>query len=148
MRNIIDLPGRPGFNNSLDSVNYKQWWTPCDDLAAEQPEVSNKGTSYRPISILSVIADTGEDPSSLHNSKHARHTHVTRVQKKHYSDGTTHIKQHSSKGVQSNGSTCTNNHCGTQYEQSFRHNKHSHTNQRAAVDKHSVHHCCCVYPLP
>ena len=24
-RNIVDLPGRPAFNNSLDSVNYKQW---------------------------------------------------------------------------------------------------------------------------
>ena len=33
LRNIVNLPGRPGFNNSLDSVNYKQWWTPRDDLA-------------------------------------------------------------------------------------------------------------------
>ena len=40
LKNIVDLPGRPGFNNSLDSGNYKQWWTPRDDLAAEQPEVS------------------------------------------------------------------------------------------------------------
>ena len=32
--NIVDLPGRPGFNNSLDSMNYKQWWTPREDLAA------------------------------------------------------------------------------------------------------------------
>ena len=34
LRNIVDLPGRPGFNNSLDSMNYKQWWTPREDLAA------------------------------------------------------------------------------------------------------------------
>ena len=34
LRNIVHLPGRPGFNNSLDSANYKQWWTPRDDLAA------------------------------------------------------------------------------------------------------------------
>ena len=33
LRNIVDLPGRPGFNNSLDSMNYKQWWTPREDLA-------------------------------------------------------------------------------------------------------------------
>ena len=30
-----------------------------------------------------------------------------------------------------------NNHCSTRYEQSFRHNKHTHTNQKAATDKHS-----------
>ena len=34
LRNNVDLPGRPGYNNSLDSVNYKQWWTPRDDLGA------------------------------------------------------------------------------------------------------------------
>ena len=37
---------------------------------------TDKGTSYRPISLLSD-KDTGEEPSSLHNSKH---THATRVQ--------------------------------------------------------------------
>ena len=25
LKNIVNFPGRPGFNNSLDSVNYKQW---------------------------------------------------------------------------------------------------------------------------
>ena len=39
LRNIVDLPGRPGFNNRVDSVNYKQW-IPRDDLATEQPEVT------------------------------------------------------------------------------------------------------------
>ena len=51
----------------------------------------DKGTSYRPISLLSVIADTGEEHSSLHNSKHTKHAHATRVQNTtFYSDGTTH----------------------------------------------------------
>ena len=60
----------------------------------------DKGTSYKPISLLSVIADTEEEPSSLHNSKHTKHTHATRVQNTTpYSDGTTHSKQHRSKGV-------------------------------------------------
>ena len=96
---------------------------------------TNKGTSYRPISLLSVIADTGEEPSSLHNSKHTKHAHATRVQNTtFYSDGTTHTK-HRSKRVQPNGSPCANNHCSTRYEQSFRHNKHTHTNQKAATDK-------------
>ena len=33
-RNSVDLPGRRGFNNSLDSSNYKHWWIPRGDLAA------------------------------------------------------------------------------------------------------------------
>ena len=58
---------------------------------------TDKGTPYMPISILSVIADTGEEPSSLHNSKHTKHIHATRVQNTTlYSDGTTHSKQHRS----------------------------------------------------
>ena len=59
---------------------------------------------------LSNCKDTGEEPSSLHNSKHTKHTHATRVQNTtFYSDGTTHIKQHRSKRVQPNGSPCANN---------------------------------------
>ena len=64
-----------------------------------------QGISYRPISLLSVISDTGEEPSSLHNRKHTKHTHTTRVQNTTLcSDGTTHIKQHSSKWIQPNSS--------------------------------------------
>ena len=37
--------------------------------------------------------------------------------------------------VQPNGSLCANNHCSIRYEQIFRHNKHTHTNQKAATDK-------------
>ena len=82
---------------------------------------------------LSNCKDTGEEPSSLHNSKHTKHAHATLVQNTaFYSDGTTHTKQHRSKRVQPNGSPCANNHCSTRYEQSFRHNKHTHTNQKAA----------------
>ena len=56
-----------------------------------------------------------------------------------YSDGALHIQQQRSKGVQHNDSPCAHNHCSTRYEQSFRHNKHTHTNQRAATDHHSRH---------
>ena len=42
---------------------------------------------------LGNCKDTGEEPSSLHNSKHTKHTHATRVQNTTlYSDGTTHTK--------------------------------------------------------
>ena len=48
LRNIVDLLGRPGFNNNLYSVNYKQGWTLHDDLAVEQPEVS-KSTQFNSV---------------------------------------------------------------------------------------------------
>ena len=35
LKNIIDLPGRPGFSNSLDSGDILQWWTPREDLASK-----------------------------------------------------------------------------------------------------------------
>ena len=42
---------------------------------------------------LSNCKDTGEEPSSLHNSKHTKHTHATRIQASTlYSDSTTHTK--------------------------------------------------------
>ena len=89
----------------------------------------DEGTSYRPISLISVIANSREKPSSLHTNQ----TYQTPTQHgydtQHYSDGTTHIKQHRSKGVQANGSPCAINHCSTRYEQSFRQNRHTHTYQ-------------------
>ena len=89
---------------------------------------------------LSNCKDTGEEHASLHNSKHTKHTHAPRVQNTIlYSDGTTHSKQHRSKGVQPNGSPCANTYCSTRYEQSFRHNKHTHNYQKAATDQHSRH---------
>ena len=84
---------------------------------------------------LNNCKDTGEEPSSLHNSKHTKHTQPTQVQNATlYSDGSTHNKQHRSKWVQPNGSPCANNHCSTRYEQSFRHNKHTYTYGEAATD--------------
>ena len=34
LKNIVNLPGRPGFSNSLDSGDILQWWTPREDLAS------------------------------------------------------------------------------------------------------------------
>ena len=109
----------------------------------------DKGPPYRPIPLLSVIADTGEEPSSLHNSKHTKHTHATPVPNiTLYRDSTTHIKQQRNKGVKPNDSPCANNHCITRYEQSFRHNKHTYPYQKAATDQDSSTYCMahvCFY---
>ena len=34
---------------------------------------------------------------------------------------------------------CANNHCNTRYEQSFRHNKHTHTDQKPVKGQYSMH---------
>ena len=100
---------------------------------------TDKGTSYRPISLLSVIAKTLEKSLLPYITANIPNTPMQHGYTTFYSDGTTHTKQHRSKRVQPNGSPCANNHCSTRYEQSFRHNKHTHTNQKAATDKHSRH---------
>ena len=94
----------------------------------------DKGRSCRPISLLSIIANTLEKSIILYITANIPNTPTQHGYKTLYSDGIIHSKQQS-KGVQPNGSPCANNHCSTRYEQSFRHNKHTHTNQKAATDK-------------
>ena len=102
------------FKTALNKNIIPHTWKLANIVPIPKPNKNtDKGTSYRPISLLSVMCkDTGEEPSSLHNSKHTKHAHATRVQNTtFYSDGTTHTKQHRSKRVQPNGSPCANNHC-------------------------------------
>ena len=74
-------------------------------------------------------------PTSLHSNKNARYTHVAQVKDTAlYSDGTTHIKQHRSKGFNQMAPPAANNHCITRYGQSFRHNKHTYTDQKTATN--------------
>ena len=76
---------------------------------------------------LSNFKDTAEDPPPVYNNKPIKHIYATWVQNTTlYSEGTTHSKQHRSKEVQPNDSPFPNHHCSTWYEQSFRHNKHTH----------------------
>ena len=87
----------------------------------------DKGTSYRPISLITLIAETLEKSIIPYITANIPNT-PTRVQTTTlYSDGTTHIKQHRRKGGQPNGCPWANNHCSTRYEQTFRHNKQTHT---------------------
>ena len=79
---------KTAFNNNI----IAHIWRLAHIVPTPKPNQDiDKGTSYRPIALLSDIGDT---PSSLHNSKntkHTKHTHVTWVQNTtFYSDGTTH----------------------------------------------------------
>ena len=69
------------FKTALNKNLIPHTWKLANIVPNPNPNKdTNKGTSYRPIALLSVIADTGEETSSLHNSKHTKHTHATQVQ--------------------------------------------------------------------
>ena len=92
----------------------------------------NKGTPYSPVALISVIAKTMENillPYITANipSPPTQSSTVTEI----------HTLKHCRNGVQLNGFPCPANHCSTRFEQSFRHNKHTHTNQNAATYQHS-----------
>ena len=95
----------------------------------------DKGTSYKPISLLSVIAKTLEKSllpyitSNIPNTpmQHGYKTQHSKVTALHTINNT--VAKGSAKWL----------HCSTRYEQSFRHNKHTHTYQKAATDQHSRH---------
>ena len=82
------------FKTALNKNIIPHTWKLANIVPILKPNKdTDNGTSYRPISLLSVIADTGEEPSSLHNNKRTKHTHATWVQNTTlYSDGTTHTK--------------------------------------------------------
>ena len=80
---------------------------------------TNKGTSYRPISLLSVIAKTLEKSLLPYITANTPMQHGYKTQ--HSTVTALHtLNKHRSKRVQPNGSPCANNHCSTRYEQSFR----------------------------
>ena len=131
------------FNTALNKNIIPHTWKLANIVPIPKPHKdTDNGTSYRPISLVSVIADTGEEPSSLHNSKHTKHTHATRVQNTTlYSDDTTlHTLNNTvEKGYNQMAPPARTITVAFRYEQSFRHNKHTHTNKKAATDKHSRH---------
>ena len=57
------------FKTALNKNLIPHTWKLANIVPIPKPNKdTNTGTSSRPIAILSVIADTGEEPSSLHNN--------------------------------------------------------------------------------
>ena len=77
------------FKTALNKNIIPRAWKLANMVPMPKPNKdTDKGTSYRPLSLLSVIADTGEEPSSLHNSKHTmQHGYI-----RQYSGGATYTK--------------------------------------------------------
>ena len=129
------------FKTALNKNIIPHTWKLANIVPIPKPNKdTDKGTSYRPISLLSVIAKTLEKSLLPYITANMPNTPMQHGYKTQHSTVTAlHTKQHRGKRVPPNGSPCANNHCSTRYEQSFRHNKHTHTNQKAATDKHSRH---------
>ena len=72
------------FKTALNKNIIHHTWKLANIVPIPKPNKDkNKGTSYRPISLLSNCKDTGKEHYFLHNSKHTKHTHATRVQTQH-----------------------------------------------------------------
>ena len=123
------------FKTALNKNIRPHTWKVANIVPIPKPNKdTDKDTSYRPISLLSVIAKTLEKSLLLYLTANIPNTPMQHGYKTQHSSVTAlHTR---SKRVQPNGSPCANNPCSTRYEQSFGHNKHTHTNQKAATDKH------------
>ena len=93
----------------------------------------NKDTSYRPISHLSVIAKTLEKSLLPYITENIPNTPMQHGYKTQHSTSTAlqTLNNTVAKGF--------NQMAPPARTISFRHNKHTHTNQKAATDKHSRH---------
>ena len=126
------------FKTALNKNIIPHTWKLSNIVPIPKPNKdTDKGTSYRPISLISVIAKTlgkGLLPYITANIPNTPMQHGYKTQ--HPTVTALHTLNNTvAKRVKPNGSPCANNHCSTRYEQSFRHNKHSHTNKKAATDK-------------
>ena len=81
------------FKTALNKNIILHTWKLANIVPIPKPNKdTDKGTSYiiqAHIPPLSNCKDTGEEPSSLHNSKHTKHAHAVQ-NTTFYSDGTTH----------------------------------------------------------
>ena len=114
------------FKTALNKNIIPHTWKLANIVPVPKPNKdTDKGTSYRPISLLSVIAKTLEKSLLPYITANIPNTPM----------------QH---GYKTQHSTVTalhtlNNTVAKGYEQSFRHNKHTLPNQKASTDKHSRH---------
>ena len=126
------------FKTALNKNIIPHTWTLANIVPIPKPNKdTDKGTSYRPISLLPVIANTLEKSLLPYITENIPNTPMQHGYKTQHSTVTA---LHTLNNTVAKGfNQMANNHCSTRYEQSFRHNKHTHTNQKAATDKHSRH---------
>ena len=130
------------FKTALNKNIIPHTWKLANIVPIPKPNKdTDKGTSYRPISLLSVIAKTLEKSllpyitaniqnTPMHHGYKTQHSTVTAL---HTLNNTV------AKGFNQMAPPARTITVALDSGQSFRHNKHTHTNQKAATDKHSRH---------
>ena len=89
-------------NNNSQGSDKLNIWKLANIVPIPKPNKDiERGTSYRPIILFSVIAKTLEKSLLPYITENIPTQHGYKTL---YSDGSTHIKQHCSKGAQPNGS--------------------------------------------
>ena len=129
------------FKTALNKNIIPHTWKLANIVPIPKPNKdTNKGTAYRPISLLSVIAKTLEKSLLPYITANIPNTPMQHGYKTQHSTVTAlHTLNNTvEKGFNQIAPPARTN-CSTRYEKSFRHNKHTHTNQKAAIDKHSRH---------
>ena len=132
------------FKTALNKNIIPHTWKLANIVPIPKPNKdTDKDTSYRPISLLSVIAKTLEKSllpyitANIPNTpmQHGYKTQHSTVTALHTLNNTV-AKGFNQMAPPARTITVA---LAMSYEQSFRHNKHTHTNQKAATDKHSRH---------
>ena len=110
------------FKTALNKNIIPHTWKLANIVPIPKPNKdTDKGTPYRPISLLSVITKTLEKSLLPYITANIPNTPMQHGYKTQHSTVTAlhTLNQHRSRRVQPNGSPCTNNHCSTRYEPSF-----------------------------
>ena len=119
-------------NYLLAHIGYILWITSCHTYGS--------WLTYRPISLLSVIAKTLEKSLLPYITANIRNTPT---QHRYITQHSTVMALHTVNNTVAKGfdqiAPRAKTHCSTRYEQGFRHNNHTHTYQKAATDQHSRH---------
>ena len=127
------------FKTALNKNIIPHTWKLANIVPIPKPNKdTDKGTSHRPISLLSVIAKTLEKSLLPYITANIPNTPMQHGYKTQHSTVTAlHTLNNTvAKGFNQMAPPARTS---TRYEQSFRHNKHTHTNRKAATDKHSRH---------
>ena len=120
------------FKTALNKTIMPHIWKLAKIVPIPKPNKdTNKVTSYRPISLISIIAKALEKSLLSYITPNIPKTPMQHGYKtKHSTVTALHaLNKTVAKGVyQMPPPPCTNNHCSIRYKQSFRHNKHTYTN--------------------
>ena len=135
------------YNISLNNNIIPHTWKLANIIPIPKPNKDmNIGTSYRPISLLSVIAITLEKTLLPYITNNIPHISTQHGFKSNHSTSTAlhNINNTIATGMNQNKppkqTTRKHTHSSTRHEQGIRHSQHTHTHTQTTPNKHPTHH--------